>query len=97
MKEERLFIVSYDIANTKRWQKVFKILKGYGEWLQLSVFQCRMSDSKKQSLITEFDEIINNREDHILFIDIGNIGKVKAKITSLGKAFKPLERKPFIF
>ncbi|MFA7096009.1 MAG: CRISPR-associated endonuclease Cas2, partial [Gammaproteobacteria bacterium] len=41
--DERLYIVSYDIADAKRWRAVFKIMKGYGEWLQLSVFQCRMS------------------------------------------------------
>ena len=97
MKEERLFLVSYDISDTKRWQKIFKTLKGYGEWLQLSVFQCQMNDSKKQSLIAELEELINHKEDHILFIDMGSADKVKTKIVSLGKAFKPLEKKPLVF
>ncbi len=97
MTEERIFIISYDIANSKRWRKIFKILGGYGEWLQLSVFQCGMDERKKQTLISELDEVINNKEDHILFIDLGKASKVKTRIISLGKTFKPVEKKAFIF
>ena len=35
---EHLFIISYDIADPKRWRRVFRVMKGYGAWLQLSVF-----------------------------------------------------------
>ena len=41
--DERLYVVAYDIADQKRWRRVFKAMHGYGEWLQLSVFQCRLS------------------------------------------------------
>jgi hypothetical protein len=41
--EENLYVVAYDIAAPRRWRKVFRIMEGYGEWLQLSVFQCRLS------------------------------------------------------
>jgi len=40
---EHLYVISYDISEPKRWRRVFKIMKGYGEWLQLSVFQCRLN------------------------------------------------------
>ena len=43
MANERLYIVAYDIADPKRWRRVFKVMKGYGHWLQLSVFQCRLT------------------------------------------------------
>jgi CRISPR-associated protein Cas2 len=33
MIEERLYIVTYDISNEKRWRRVFKIMRGYGGWL----------------------------------------------------------------
>jgi CRISPR-associated protein Cas2 len=39
---ERLYIVTYDIADPKRWRQVFRAMEGYGRWLQLSVFQCRL-------------------------------------------------------
>ena len=97
MKEEKIFIVSYDIAAPKRWRGVFNTLKGYGEWIQLSVFQCRMDDQKRERLISDLDEIIKADEDHILFIDIGKPDKLKTKIYSLGKTFKTPERKAFVF
>ncbi len=97
MKEEKILIVVYDIFDSKRWKKIFTILKGYGEWLQLSVFQCRMNEQKKQNLISELDEVINTKEDHVLFIEVGSVRAVKSKITSLGKSFNPVERKTFVF
>jgi CRISPR-associated protein Cas2 len=38
MIEERLYIITYDISDDRRWRRVFKLMKGYGRWLQLSVF-----------------------------------------------------------
>jgi len=38
MNDQHLYIVTYDISDQRRWRKVFNLLKGYGEWLQLSVF-----------------------------------------------------------
>src|SRR3546814_3297354 len=32
--QEHLYIVAYDISDDKRLRKVFKLMKGYGEWLQ---------------------------------------------------------------
>lgn len=32
MADERLFIVTYDISDQKRWRRVFKAMHGYGEW-----------------------------------------------------------------
>ena len=97
MKDEKLFIITYDIANPKRWRKVFKILNGYGEWLQLSVFQCQMNELKKEFLISELDDIIHKTEDYILFICIGKKEQIKMKITSLGKKFQEIEKKTRIF
>ena len=37
MIEERLYIITYDISDDRRWRRVFKLMKGYGRWLQLSV------------------------------------------------------------
>ena len=34
--DERMYIIAYDISDPKRWRRVFKLMHGYGEWLQLS-------------------------------------------------------------
>lgn len=50
MREEHLYLVAYDIADPKRWRRVFSVMEGFGEWLQLSVFQCRLSVQRHAEL-----------------------------------------------
>jgi len=95
--DERLFIVTYDIGEPKRWRAVFKLLHGYGEWAQLSVFQCRLSPRRHAEMIATLDQIIHHADDHVLVIDIGLAERVEPKVVSLGKrSFEPVAREPVI-
>lgn len=94
--DDRLYIVSYDIRDPKRWRAVFKTMKGYGEWLQLSVFQCRLTRRRHADLIATLDQIIHHNDDHILLVDMGPAERVNPRVTSLGKDFQALERSPTI-
>ena len=58
-------IITYDIANGKRVNKVRKTLKKYLTWTQNSVFEGKITDSKLKKCIYELDEIINYMEDSI--------------------------------
>lgn len=93
---EHLYIVTYDIHDAKRWRRVFRLMKGYGDWLQLSVFQCRLSRKRHAELIAMLDGIIHHSEDHILIINIGPAESVKPSVVSLGKEFETVERQPVI-
>jgi CRISPR-associated protein Cas2 len=93
---EYLYLVTYDISDPKRWRRVFKLMKGYGDWLQLSVFQCRLSRKRHAELIALLDGIIHHSEDHVLIINIGPAESVKPQVVSLGKEFSVLERQPVI-
>ena len=93
---EHLYIVSYDISDTKRWRRVFKLMKGYGEWLQLSVFQCRLSERRHAELLSLLDGAIKDGEDHVVMLDLGPADAVKPRVISLGKSFDPLRREPTI-
>lgn len=96
MDEEHLYIVTYDIRDQKRWRSVFRLMKAYGEWLQLSVFQCRMGCVRHADLIATLDEIIHHREDHVLILDLGLADKVDPRVTSLGKGFEAVTREVII-
>ena len=37
------YLVSYDICDDKRLRKVFQTMRGYGDHLQYSVFQCQLT------------------------------------------------------
>lgn len=92
MAGERLFIVTYDISDQRRWRRVFKAMHGYGEWLQLSVFQCRLSQRRRAELETLLRELIKNGEDHVLLIDVGPADKIEVAVKSIGKTFSKIER-----
>jgi CRISPR-associated protein Cas2 len=96
MLEEHLYIVTYDIGDQKRWRQVFKIMNGYGEWLQLSVFQCRLSRQRHAELIALLNGMIHHDKDHILFVDVGPADRVVPRVVSLGKDFDPVTREPII-
>lgn len=96
MADERLYIVTYDISDSKRWRRVFRLMKGYGHWLQLSVFQCRLTLRRRQELAAALDGAVHRQEDHVLIIDVGPADKVDLRVESLGKTFQSVERKAII-
>lgn len=95
-KEAHLYVVTYDISDQKRWRRVFKIMQGYGEWLQLSVFQCRLTPTRHAELIALLDGVIHHSEDHIVLLDIGPAEGVDPRVVSLGKTFEAVEHEPVI-
>ncbi len=94
--DEHLYIVAYDIADQKRWRRIFKLMKGYGEWLQYSVFQCRLSRRRQAELVALLDGILHHKEDHVVLVDIGPADAVKPRVVSLGRDFEPVAREPTI-
>ena len=96
MAEERLYIVTYDISDQKRWRRVFKIMKGYGQWLQLSVFQCRLTARRRADMAARLDGIIKRDEDHVIIVDVGPADRVNPRVESLGKSFQSTRREAII-
>ncbi len=93
---EHLFVVTYDISNPRRWRRVFRIMEGYGDWLQLSVFQCRLGKTRAIELEAKLAEAMNQTEDHVLLLDLGPMEGVTPKVHSLGKLFRPVGRQAVI-
>ena len=93
---DHLYVISYDICEPKRWRRVFKIMKGYGEWLQLSVFQCRLNKTRILQVEAALRAEMNQEEDHVLILDIGPAENVAPNVRSLGKQFTPVVREAVI-
>lgn len=95
--EQRLYIVAYDISDQQRWRRVFRLMKGYGQWLQLSVFQCRLTRQQHAELISLLDGVIHHTEDHVILLDFGLADEVIPRVVSLGKSeFSQIEHEPVI-
>lgn len=96
MSDERTYIVTYDIADSRRWRRVFKIMNAFGEWLQLSVFQCRLSKRRRAELEARLRDLIKVGQDHVLVIDIGPADKTDIAVTSIGKTYAAIERQAIV-
>jgi CRISPR-associated protein Cas2 len=93
---DHLYIVSYDIRNPRRWRRLFRTMQGFGDWLQLSVFQCRLDKMRALRLEAAIREIVNAREDHVLIMDLGPAESVTPRVSSIGKSFEPIEPESII-
>lgn len=68
----RCYLVCYDIRDPKRLRKVHKVMKGYGESWQYSVFFCVLKEIDRVRMQTDLEEQMNLRDDQALIIDMGN-------------------------
>lgn len=93
---ERLYVVAYDIADPKRWRRVFRTMKGYGRWLQLSVFQCRLSGRRRADLGAALERLIHHGEDHVIILDLGLADEVDPRVESIGRSFTPIAREAIV-
>ena len=50
MSHEQLWVIAYDSPSNKRRRKLAKLLEGYGERLQMSVFECRLQPHQLRRL-----------------------------------------------
>ena len=96
MAKERLYLVTYDISDPKRWRRIFNIMKGYGHWLQLSVFQCRLTARRRTEMTVRLEECMKPTEDHILIMDMGPADKLRPRVESLGKNYEAPTRQATI-
>lgn len=93
----RRYVVTYDISDPKRLRLVFRIMKGAGEHVQLSVFRCDLSERQVEALLLDLQQVIQPREDQILVIDLGPSAGVAAdQVRALGRAYDPREPGPVI-
>ncbi|MCZ7683675.1 MAG: CRISPR-associated endonuclease Cas2 [Sandaracinaceae bacterium] len=82
------YVVTYDICEPKRLRRVHRILLGYGERLQYSVFRCELSDREVVELRGRLSEVIHHREDQVLFVDVGPAGgKAREAFAAIGRAY----------
>lgn len=86
------YLVCYDICDDKRLRKVFQILRGYGDHLQYSVFECQLTVTDLVRLRAELAEVIHHKEDQVLFVDLGPAeGRGDRVITALGKPYTNID------
>ena len=64
-EKEKLYLVSYDISNTKTRNKIADTLKNYGQRVQYSVFECRLTEKRWKSMYSQLVKMPFEDEDSI--------------------------------
>jgi CRISPR-associated protein Cas2 len=86
------YLVCYDICDEKRLRKVFKIMRGYGDHLQFSVFECQLTAMDLARLRAQLSPAIDHHDDQVLFVNLGPAeGRGDRVITALGKPYIVLD------
>ncbi|MGO9013731.1 MAG: CRISPR-associated endonuclease Cas2 [Dissulfurispiraceae bacterium] len=85
----RCYLVCYDIHDPKRLQRVFRVMKGYGEHWQFSVFFCILKDIDRVRLQSDLESEMNLKEDQIIIIDLGgNEGDARQAAVVIGPSLE---------
>ncbi len=58
-------VVTYDIVNNRRRAKVHKLLMGYGDWRQYSVFECDLGERRLREMLAKLGRLIDPAEDSV--------------------------------
>ena len=86
------FLVCYDICDDKRLKKVFKTMRDFGDHLQYSVFECQFTPTDLARCRHVLSELINHREDQVIFVDLGPTeGRGERVISAIGQAYSKVD------
>ena len=67
----RRYRISYDISDPTRLRATFNLMKGYGKWLQYSVFVCDLSKAELAMWERDIRDVIALAYDSVVVIDLG--------------------------
>lgn len=94
---KNVYIVCYDIADPTRWKAVFRIMKSYGDAVQLSVFRCALTPELHLQMVSDLSQAVHHNEDKVIIADLGPLnGRGDKAIKVLGKAVVDVLRGPII-
>lgn len=62
-----LYVIAYDISSDRRRTKVHKVLCGFGQWTQYSLFECYLTKKEHLTLREKLDRILEPDDDSVRF------------------------------
>ncbi len=79
------YIAVYDITSPKRLSKVLKTFRKFMNWVQNSAFEGELTAKQYQKLKDELSNIINSKEDSIIFYHAEEQKHIGKKILGVEK------------
>lgn len=86
------YLVCYDISDDKRLARVARTMRGFGDRIQLSIFECQFTAADLVRCRHALGQIVHHKEDQVLFVNLGPAeGRGDRVIVSLGRAYSTLD------
>jgi CRISPR-associated protein Cas2 len=82
-------VITYDVGEDRRRNRIFKTLKNHGQHVQYSVFECELRREDFRNLQTRLSRLIKPGEDNIRFYFLDR--DAVARIEEIGKSHKPAQ------
>lgn len=87
----RIYLITYDICDAKRLRLVFKCLRGWGDHLQYSVFECQLNASDLLRCRGQLSDLIHHGQDQVLVIDLGPAAnRSDSLVEAIGKPYSAM-------
>lgn len=85
----RRYLIAYDIADPKRLRRVCKVMEGYGDRLQYSVFVCDLNPTELLHARANVESEMLMSRDSVVIVDLGE--PTHARFLFVGRR-RPLPR-----
>ena len=89
----RRYVITYDVSDDRRRDRIFTVLQGYGDHVQFSVFVAALTTQELIMLRMKLRRHLNELTDQVLIIDLGREETAPADpFEVLGKPYRPSTR-----
>ena len=65
IRQSSFYVVAYDIPDDKRRTKIHKILRGFGQWTEFSLFECFLTKKELLQMRAKLDKYLDPRKDRV--------------------------------
>ncbi len=91
---KQFVLVSYDISSDRRRLKVMKLLEGYGDHVQFSVFECRLEPGDLDTLRRKLKKLAGRQDSvRLYYLGQNDVGRIEI----IGTGMVLPERGVFLF
>jgi CRISPR-associated protein Cas2 len=79
------WVVCYDVADDGQRRRVFKTLRGYGDAIEESVFECELEERDVTELLERLERLMDPEEDRCHLFPICQDCNGKARVVGRGR------------
>ncbi|MGI8588308.1 MAG: CRISPR-associated endonuclease Cas2 [Chloroflexia bacterium] len=65
VRDSGFYVVAYDIPDDKRRTKVHKLLRGFGQWTEYSLFECFLTKKELLQMRERLDQHLDAETDRV--------------------------------